>query len=126
MLVVTICCKYSNDTFFFLFIFKIVVNMYVYIYIYIYIIRIHLKSFRKWTLFCFKSFKFNVLQIIVNIILSNTNTKNPPLPQFFQDDTYTESYISTIGVDFVSIFFFIVFIVTAIWLKKVFARENQG
>lgn len=24
---------------------------------------------------------------------------------FFQDDTYTESYISTIGVDFVSILF---------------------
>lgn len=26
---------------------------------------------------------------------------------YFQDDTYTESYISTIGVDFVSIFIYL-------------------
>lgn len=29
---------------------------------------------------------------------------------FLQDDTYTESYISTIGVDFVSFFFLLLFL----------------
>lgn len=32
----------------------------------------------------------------------------------FADDTYTESYISTIGVDFVSIIFIII-IITPVW-----------